>query len=70
VNHACCVIDDLVFDASVDYALKLDSRSFDWICGQQGCSGIHCALRFQGKQGLPGVVVTGEFKQSVLTTWK
>ena len=68
-NHACCIVDDLIFDATEDTALKLLRSSFDWITGGGGCSGVHCAIRFQGKEGLPGVKVTGQFKRNIYKNW-
>ena len=31
-NHAFCVIDDLIFDSTVQYAMKLTWESVKWIC--------------------------------------
>jgi len=57
INHAFCVVDDLIFDSTCRNALKLTTESFNWICGRQGCAGIHRAIRFQGKEGVPGVPI-------------
>ena len=46
VNHAVCVMDDLVFDSTQPKALSLCKETFDWICGDKGCEGMHMALRF------------------------
>ena len=46
VNHAICVMDDLVFDSTQPKALSLCKETFDWICGDEGCAGIHLAVRF------------------------
>ena len=40
VSHAVCIIDDLIFDSTQRYALKLIKESLDWICGESGCVGI------------------------------
>ena len=40
VNHAVCVVDDLIFDSTQHFTLKLCHESFDWICGEGGCEGI------------------------------
>ena len=32
VNHIVAVVDDLIFDSSSRYALKLTKESFDWSC--------------------------------------
>ena len=47
VNHAICVVDDIIFDSTQPKALWLTRESLDWICGKQGCEGIHMALRFE-----------------------
>ena len=39
-NHAICVVDDLVYDACVDHALKLKMETLDWICGKGGCDNL------------------------------
>jgi hypothetical protein len=46
VNHAVCVVDDLVFDSTQNYALKLKKGSFDFAVGPKGASGIFGAIRF------------------------
>ena len=46
VNHAVCVVDDLIFDSTQHFALKLCRESFDWICGDGGCEGIYFAIHF------------------------
>ena len=47
VNHAICVVDDLVFDSTQPKALSLSRETFDWTCGEDGCEGIHLAVRFE-----------------------
>ena len=51
VGHAVCVVDDLIFDSTQARALKLEKSSFDWICGEGGCTGIYWALRFENPVG-------------------
>ena len=46
VNHAVCVVDDLIFDSTQLMAFKLTKESFDWICGGEGVSCIGEAYRF------------------------
>ena len=48
VNHAVCVVDDLIFDSTLPYALKCKHESLDWICTGKhgGFVGIKQALRF------------------------
>jgi hypothetical protein len=45
-NHAVVVIDDLIFDSTQAYALKLCRESLDWICGDMGIASINVCLRF------------------------
>ena len=51
VSHAFCVIDDLIFDSTQKFALKLCQASIDWICGDCGCKDIYVAVRFHEKYG-------------------
>ena len=51
VSHAFCVIDDLIFDSTQKFALKLCQDSIDWICGDCGCMDIYVAVRFHEKYG-------------------
>ena len=46
VNHAVCIVDDLVFDSTQANALKLCQRSLDWVCGGSGCNDVYVAVRF------------------------
>ena len=39
-DHAVTVVDDIIFDARVDYALKLTKESFHLICGKGGMEQI------------------------------
>ena len=56
VNHAICVIDDLIFDSTQSLALKLTHSTLDWLCGEKegdnkekvGCEDIYRALCFNG----------------------
>ena len=45
-SHVVTVVDDLIFDSTQKYALKLTQQSLDWICGECGCSEIGEAVRF------------------------
>ena len=49
VNHAICVVDDLIFDATQWCALKCKVESIGWICdsGSKGVAGVYEAFRFQ-----------------------
>jgi len=44
INHAVCVVDDLIFDSTQSVAMKLCQESLDWICGNK-CIGIYGAFR-------------------------
>jgi len=46
-SHAVVVVDDIIFDATQSYALKLSRESLDWICGACGMGDIATALRFE-----------------------
>jgi hypothetical protein len=50
-NHAVVVIDDLIFDSTQAYALKLCRESLDWICGDMGIASINVCLRFNRGYG-------------------
>jgi len=66
LNHAVCVVDDLIFDSTQKYALKLKRKSLDWVCGGDGAHSIHGARRFQYPMG------QNEFrlKRWIRTNWK
>jgi hypothetical protein len=46
VSHAITVVDDLVFDSTQKYILKLGMQTLDWVCGDCGCGSIQTAIRF------------------------
>ena len=46
VNHAICIVDDLIFDSTQLTAFKLTKESLDWICGGEGVDSILEAYRF------------------------
>ena len=45
-NHAVVVIDDIIFDSTQEFALRLCRESLDWICGDKGIASIYIGLRF------------------------
>ena len=50
LNHAFCVIDDLIFDSTQSYAMKLIKESTEWICKPNyGFERIKAAYHFQQK---------------------
>ena len=50
-NHAIVVINDLIFDSTQAFAMKLCRESLDWICGDMGIDVIDVALRFNRSHG-------------------
>lgn len=53
-SHAFCIVDDLIFDSSTQFALKLQWESVQWICNYSPCR-IYQMLRFQHKFTAEGV---------------
>jgi hypothetical protein len=51
VNHAVTVVDDLIFDSTQAFAMKLTKESFDWICGRLGMKEIGRTYRFNRSHG-------------------
>ena len=49
ISHAICVIDDLIFDTTQEYALKCTRNSLSWICncGSQGFEDVYAVIRFE-----------------------
>jgi hypothetical protein len=45
LDHAICVVDDLIFDARLKYALKLCEESLHFVCGPKRMS--HLGLVFR-----------------------
>ena len=43
-SHAFCVVDDLIFDSTQKFALKLKRDVIDWICGDQGAEDTPIAI--------------------------
>ena len=50
-NHTIVVINDLIFDSTQAFAMKLCRESLDWICGDMGFDVIDVALRFNRSHG-------------------
>jgi hypothetical protein len=46
IDHAICVVDDLIFDARLPNALKLCAESLDMVCGPKGMLHLGVVLRF------------------------
>ena len=53
VDHAICIVDNIIFDSTQQFALRLNMDSFNWICGDGGCQGIYVAFRFHKGAGVP-----------------
>jgi hypothetical protein len=68
MNHAFCVVDDLIFDSSVPYALKLVKASVDWIYHYQTVD-IFMALRFNQKVSPKGHKVRWTYKRKIEENW-
>jgi hypothetical protein len=45
-DHYVCVVDDLIFDSRLVYALKLCEESLDLVCGSKGMVELGIAFRF------------------------
>jgi len=65
VNHAFCIVDDLVFDSTQERALKLSEETIHWSCGNKGAAGIYAALRFNQ----PVDSIVGLFQREMKTNW-
>ena len=69
INHAFCVVDDLIFDSSNPYALKLHEESVRWICNDSDAQ-IHQALRFNTKVSPPGNKIEERYTRPVSYHWE
>ena len=67
ISHVVTVVDDLIFDSTQKYALKLCQQSLDWICGSPGCSSIGKAARFSKYIGKKNEF---KFGRTPLTNWE
>lgn len=68
MNHAFCVVDDLIFDASTPYALKLTMESVRWIFDDDDVE-IFMALRFDQKTSPSGIRLNAKYKRKVTYHW-
>jgi hypothetical protein len=50
-NHSFVVVDDLIFDSTQVFALKLCQKSLDWICRKEGIGSIDAAMHFNQGHG-------------------
>jgi hypothetical protein len=56
-DHVVCVVNDLIFDLRLAYALKLCEESLDLVCGWKGMAELGIIFRFcmhYGRQQEPG----------------
>ena len=67
-SHAFCVVDDLIFDSSFPFALKLQKESVDWIFNGTQVS-IYQALRFNVKNSPKGNIIPGWYSRKVTLNW-
>ena len=67
-NHAFCVVDDLIFDSTVPYAMKLTWETVKWIC-RGFDSKIYCALRFETKFSPKGFKTKEIYQHQIQYHW-
>jgi hypothetical protein len=46
VDHAVCVVDDIIFDSTLTHAIKLCEESFHAVCGPSGMAELGQVIRF------------------------
>jgi hypothetical protein len=68
MNHAFCVVDDLIFDASTPFALKLTMESVRWIFDDDNVE-IFQVLRFDQKVSPRGIKLHTKYKRQVTYHW-
>ena len=67
-NHAFCLIDDLIFDSSVQNAMKLTWESVQWIC--RGFEPkVFCAFRFSTKFSQKGTKTQETYEHVMSYNW-
>jgi hypothetical protein len=67
-THAFCVVDDLIFDASTPFALKLHMDSVSWIFKNEMVD-LHQAYRFCKRWSPKNQRTKGEYKHKVTQHW-
>ncbi|KAG9304865.1 hypothetical protein G9A89_021671 [Geosiphon pyriformis] len=67
-SHAFCVVDDLIFESSFPFALKLQQESIEWIYGDPNIE-IFQVIRFNMKCSPKGHKVEGLYKRPVNVNW-
>ena len=64
-DHAICVVDNLIFDARVNYALKLCEESLHFVCGPKCMSHLGVVFRFC----VPHGVHKRKFEREMKKNW-
>ena len=67
-SHAFCVVDDLIFDSTTPFALKLQKESVDWIFDDCELD-IYQALRFNMKCSPKGTTIRENYRRGVTLNW-
>jgi hypothetical protein len=68
-SHAFCIVDDLIFESSFPFALKLQRDSIEWIYGDPDIE-IFQVFRFNMKCSPKGHKVEGIYSRDVTLNWK
>jgi hypothetical protein len=68
INHAVCVVDDLIFDASTPFALRLTMDSVNWIFQEENTE-IFVAYRFENKVSPTGQKIKGIYNRPLKFNW-
>ena len=64
LSHAVCM-DDIVFDSTQKFALKLKMPTMHWVCGEMGCVGASSAYRFQQ----PSTKLNKKYDHQMVKNW-
>jgi hypothetical protein len=67
-SHAFCIVDDLIFESSFPFALKLQRESIEWVYGDPNIE-IYQVIRFNMKCSPKGQKVEGVYKRDVKLNW-
>jgi len=67
-SHALCIVDDLIFDSSFPFALKLKKESIEWIFNDCEVD-IYQAFRFNTKCSPQNVKVEAKYTRLVELNW-
>ena len=67
-SHALCIVDDLIFDSSFPFALKLKKESIEWIFNDCEVD-IYQAFRFNTKCSPKDVKVEAKYTRPLKLNW-